>query len=176
MRADVINTTNKWSEAIGAEYIIMNMCTYLSDGNPERRKDSLTWICENKAAIEKCEHAPMIKPLILCLTDRSGPIRVLADEAIVTTMGYVGFGAFSESIRDLKPAVQQTVRPLLEKAKNKAVAANPDSASMMEDDADEPKAASGPTKKVVARPGTTAATRNTTKTVPGKSLGASSAS
>ncbi len=37
----------------------------------------------------------------------------------------------------------------------------------MDDDADEPKgaAASGPTKKAVARPGTGAASRNTTKAV-----------
>ena len=166
MRADVISTTNKWSEAIGAEHIINNMCTYLTDGNPEMRNDSLKWICANKAAIVNCEHATMVKPLIMCLNDKSGPIRTMADEAIVTVMGHIGFSPFQEGIRDLKPAVQQTVRPLLEKAKQKAIAANPDAAGM-DDDADDPKgaAASGPTKKVVAKSGTAAASRNTTKAV-----------
>jgi hypothetical protein len=106
MRADVIATTNKWSEAIGAEHIINNMCTYLEAGNPELRHDSLKWICENKAAIAKCEHATMIKPLIMCLTDKSGPIRTMAEEIIVATMNYVGFSPFQEGIRDLKTAVQ----------------------------------------------------------------------
>lgn len=55
LRADVIASANKWAEAIGAEYIIMNMCTYLEAGNPELRKDSLTWISENTSAIGKCE-------------------------------------------------------------------------------------------------------------------------
>jgi len=129
MRADVIAQTNKWAEAIGANHVIDNMCTYLTDGNPELRNDSLRWICENKAAIAKCEHREMIKPLIMCLTDRGAPIRTMAEEAIVATMCHVGAAAFQEGIRDLKPAVQQTVRPLLEKAKQKAVLANPEAAA-----------------------------------------------
>ena len=105
MRADVITSTNKWKEAIGPEHVIANMCTYLADGNPELRSDSLKWIVENKAAIAKCDHREMVKPLIVCLTDRSGPIRTMAEEAIVETMTHVGFSAFQEGIRDLKPAV-----------------------------------------------------------------------
>lgn len=145
MRADVIVTVNKWAEAIGDDHIIGNMCTYLADGNPELRNESLKWICEHKAAIAKCEHREMIKPLILCLTDRSGPIRTMADEAIVATMGYVGFAAFMDGIKDLKPAVQQTVRPLLEKAKAKAVVANPGVA--IEEEKEAPAAASKPAAK-----------------------------
>mmetsp|Transcript_39875 Transcript_39875/g.52186 ORF Transcript_39875/g.52186 Transcript_39875/m.52186 type:complete len:307 (-) Transcript_39875:3172-4092(-) len=136
MRADVITSVNKWSEAIGAEHVIANMCTYLTDGNPELRSESLKWICENKAAIAKCEHREMVKPLIMCLTDRSGPIRTMADEAIVATMSHVGFAAFQDGIRDLKPAVQGTVKPLLDKAKAKAIAANPNAAAA--DDEDDP--------------------------------------
>ena len=82
------------------------MCTFLTDGNPEMRSESLKWICAHKAAIAKCEHQPMIKPLIMCFTDRSGPIRTMADEAIVEMMTHTGSGAFMEGIRDLKPAVQ----------------------------------------------------------------------
>ena len=106
MRADVIATADKWSDAIGAEHIINNMCTYLSDGNPEIRMESLKWIAAHKEAIERCEHQAMIKPIILCLTDKKGEIRTLADEAIVTLIGHVGFSPFQEGIRDLKPAVQ----------------------------------------------------------------------
>lgn len=164
MRADVVATANKWSDAIGPEIVIQNMCTYLTDGNPEIRLENLRWICAHKDAIAKCEHQPMIKPLILCLTDRSGPIRVLADEAIVSTMGSVGFGPFGEGIKDLKPAVQGTVRPLLEKAKAKAITANPDAA----DDDMEEEVQAAPAKaatKAGARGGAAAATK---KAVPGK--------
>jgi len=155
MRADVIATANKWSEAIGAEHVINNMCSYLSDGNPELRTESLKWICDNKGAIPKCEHNEMIKPLIMCLTDKSGPIRTMAEEAIVATMSCVGFAAFQDGIRDLKPAVQQTVKPLLDKAKQKAVTSNPESAAA--EVADEAPQAAAASKKVVGKPAAAAA-------------------
>ena len=106
MRADVIVTADKWSEAIGAEHVIQCMCTYLTDGNPEMRNECLKWICDNKAAIAKCDHKEMVKPLIICMTDKSGPIRTMTEELIVVTMGYAGFSPFQEGIRDLKPALQ----------------------------------------------------------------------
>lgn len=171
MRADVITVANKWSEAIGAEHIINNMCTYLSEPNPELRTESLKWICENKAAIAKCEHNEMIKPLILCLTDKSGPIRTMAEEAIVAAMSSLGFAPFQEGIRDLKPAVQQTVKPLLDKAKQKAVIANPDAAATAAEVVEEPvQAAAGPTKKVVAKPGAGAAAAGSKSAALGKTM------
>lgn len=150
MRADVVTSVNKWKEAIGAEHVINNMCTYLPDGNPELRNDSLKWIVENKAAIAKCEHREMVKPLIICLTDRSGPIRTMADEAIVETITHVGFAPFQEGIRDLKPAVQGTVKPLLDKAKAKAIAANPNAVSQ-EVEEEAPAATTAAAKTTVSR-------------------------
>ena len=64
----------------------------------------------------------MYKPLIACLTDRSGKIRTLAEQVIVLVMGFTGAGPFTSGIKDLKPAVQNSVRPLLEKAKAKCIA------------------------------------------------------
>ena len=55
MRQDVIATADKWKESIGAEHIINSMCTYLGDGNPELRSESLKWINANKASISKCD-------------------------------------------------------------------------------------------------------------------------
>ncbi len=94
MRADVIATAGKWSEAIGAEYVINDMCTYLEKGNPELRKASLTWINEHKDAIAKCDHPPMVKPLIHCLNDRAKEIRENAEAAIVSVMTLTGFSPF----------------------------------------------------------------------------------
>ena len=105
MRADVIATASKWGEAIGAEHVINDMCTYLEKGNPELRKASLTWICEHKDAIQKCDHPAMVKPLVHCLNDRAKEIRVMADDVIVSVMTFSGFAPFQDGIRDLKPAV-----------------------------------------------------------------------
>ena len=48
----------------------------------------------------------MIKPLLMCLTDKKGEIRKMAEEVIVTLMGYTGAARFKEYLQDLKPAVQ----------------------------------------------------------------------
>lgn len=107
----------------------------------------------------------MIKPLVLCLTDKSGPIRVAADQVIVAVMSQVGFGAFEEQVRSLKPAIASTVRPLLEKAKAKAIAANPSAASMAEEE-DAP----APTKKPAVAKKTATASRTSTKETASKTM------
>lgn len=156
MRADVIATADKWSDAIGPEFVINSMCTYLETGNPVMRTDILKWIVAHKSAIIKCEHPLMIKPFLACLTDKTPEIRGLADEVIVATMSIVGFGPFSEGIKDMKPAVQGTVRPLLEKAKQKAITANPSAAmAEPEEDVKGPSATKKPIKGGAAASKTT---------------------
>lgn len=105
MRADVLATAEKWAEAIGSELVMNLMCGYLSDGNPELRENSLAFMLSHKEDIQKMEHAAMYKPLIACLTDRSGKIRTLAEQVIVIVMGFTGAGPFTSGIKDLKPAV-----------------------------------------------------------------------
>ena len=120
VRADVISSVNKWAEAIGPEPVINQLVAPLAEGNPEYRDESLKWVVAHKEAIPKCDHAIMIKPLITCLTDKKGDIRRMAEEVIVVVMGFVGYARFQEGMQDLKPAVVQAVKPILEKAKGKA--------------------------------------------------------
>lgn len=166
MRADVIVQCDKWAEAIGAERVIDGMCTFLAEGNPEMRTECLKWIGAHKDAIKKCDHQAMVKPLILCLTDRSGPIRNMAEEVIVSAMASVGFGVFQEGTKDLKPAVKSSVKPYLDKAKQKCIAANPDAAAdeEMEDAAPAPQAAAAASR---AKPGAKAAPTKAVAKAPG---------
>jgi hypothetical protein len=61
----------------------------------------------------------MVKPLVDCLLDKVSKIRQQAEEVIVEVMSMTGFEPFSRVAKDLKTAVQQQVRPILEKAKSK---------------------------------------------------------
>jgi hypothetical protein len=67
----------------------------------------------------------MCKPLVECLNDKTPAIRNLADEVILSVMPLTGYQPFQTAISSLKPAVQQTIKPLLEKIKNKAGAMAP---------------------------------------------------
>ena len=64
-------------------------------------------------------------------------------------MKETGFNPFREAITDLKPAVQKTVRPMLDKAKAKVGSAAPANDEEMEEAKPAPaaKAKSGPTTK-----------------------------
>jgi hypothetical protein len=61
----------------------------------------------------------MVKPLVDCLLDKVSKIRQQAEEVIVEVMSMTGFEPFSRVAKDLNTAVQQQVRPILEKAKSK---------------------------------------------------------
>lgn len=57
----------------------------------------------------------------------------MAEEIIVEVMTYTGFEPFSKVCKDLLTAVQQAVRPILEKAKAKCGSAMPSSVDPKEE-------------------------------------------
>ena len=114
---------NKWAESIGAETVVTYACAQLEQENPELREEGLKWILAHKDAIKNSDHTLMVKPLVDCLLDKVSKIRQQAEEIIVEVMSMTGFEPFSRVAKDLKTAVQQQVRPILEKAKSKCGAA-----------------------------------------------------
>jgi|APSaa5957512535_1039671.scaffolds.fasta_scaffold43357_3 hypothetical protein len=47
VRTEVVNATNKWAEAIGADAIINKMADQLNVENPESRTEIFKWILEH---------------------------------------------------------------------------------------------------------------------------------
>ena len=78
LRADVVTSIDKWSDAIGPENVINQLVLEITTGNPEYRDESLKWMTAHKDAIPKCDHSVMIKPLITALTDKKGEIRTMS--------------------------------------------------------------------------------------------------
>jgi len=109
---------NKWSEAITPEFVINYLTVTIQTENPELRTEGLKWITENKDSIKDADTKEMIKPLIACLTDKSKAVREASENLIITVMPLVGYQAFMANMKDFLPAVQQTLKPILEKCKN----------------------------------------------------------
>ena len=86
--------------------------------NPELRTEGLKWITENKDSIKSADTKEMIKPLIACLTDKSKAVREASENLIMIVMPIVGYQAFLTNTKDYVQAVQQTLKPILEKIKN----------------------------------------------------------
>jgi cytoskeleton-associated protein 5 len=106
---------NKWSAAIGPENIINHIGKVIEKDNPEIRLVLLEWMLEHKKDIPNCESASFPKPLIECLQDKAPAIRGAAEKVMVEILPLSGPGPFKKLMKDLKPAVQNSIKPLIEK-------------------------------------------------------------
>lgn len=117
VRADVVAAMNKWKDAMGAENVINQLSAVLAIENPEARGESFKWIIENKDSILSCDTSSLVKPLTMCLTDKAKEIREQSALVILIVMPIVGYQAFVNSQADMKVAIKQTLKPILEKLK-----------------------------------------------------------
>jgi hypothetical protein len=105
--------------------------------NPEARTEIFAWILKNQDAIKESETKAMVKPLVTCLTDKSKEIRFLCEKTICCVMPLTGHSDFYASLKDMKQAVQQTLKPVLDKIK--AVCMTSASAPKEEEQEEEPE-------------------------------------
>ena len=91
--------------------------------NPEARTEGLKFILLHETSIKDADTKEMVKPLVACLTDRAKAIRELAESVIKVVMPLVGHGKFLEATKDRPTAVQQTLKPILEKIKSQVASA-----------------------------------------------------
>jgi hypothetical protein len=81
----------------------------------------LDWILKNKDFISKSNLEDFPKALISCIQDKIPAIRSLAEAVIVEVVPFAGAAPFRKIITsDLKPAVQNTVKPVFEKCLSKS--------------------------------------------------------
>jgi cytoskeleton-associated protein 5 len=122
VRADVVAAMDRWASECGAELIITIGGPTVSLDNPELRSEMLQWIIKNKDSIKLCTPEALkdlCKPLVECLTDKTPAIRNFADEVMSNVMPLTGYAPFQAVLSSLKPAVQQSIKPVLEKVKAK---------------------------------------------------------
>ena len=104
VRADVVASMEKLSEAIGPESVVQITCVHLELENPELREEGFKWIIEHKEGIKGADHSVMFKPLICCLMDKTSKVRQSAEEVIIEVMAFTGIEPFHKQLKDLKPA------------------------------------------------------------------------
>lgn len=115
-----IEAIDKWAAAIGPETLIGDMGKVIVKENPEIRLVLLEWILKNKESIPKCEIAELPKPLVACLQDKAPAIRTMAEQVIIEVIPFTGPSPFNKIVKDLKPAVQNSVKQIMEKCVSQA--------------------------------------------------------
>jgi len=110
---------DKWADTNGPESLINYLIPLLAQENPELRTEGLTWIKKNNDSIKLGDVKEFVKPLVACLSDKSPVIRQMVESVIEEVMPITGYLPFQGVLKDLKPAVQNAIKPILEKVKNK---------------------------------------------------------
>ena len=70
---------------------------------------------KNKESISKSSLEDFPKALVSWIQDKIPAIRSLAEEVIIEVIPFAGAAAFRKIVSDLKPAIQNTVKPQIEK-------------------------------------------------------------
>ena len=124
LRADAMTTINKWAEEAGVDIIIIHSSSQLCIDNPELRGELLTWLLDHKDKFKEPEMKNVVKEYIqgtlACLQDRAAPIRVKAESLFAEVVECIGFDQFSPFLKDIKPAVMNTLNPIFDRYRHKA--------------------------------------------------------
>ena len=68
---------------------------------------------KKKDFIPKAELGSLPKALVSCLQDKAPKIRGMTELVIVEVLPHTGPAGFKKILKDLKPAVQNTVKPII---------------------------------------------------------------
>lgn len=113
--------------------------------------ESLKWVLEHKEDMCKADHSVMAEPLTNCLIDKDSKVRKEAEKVILLVMPFTGYEPFNRTVMKFKPAQQQDVKKILEKAKKESgPAAAP--VAVTQEEAKIPDAKKVGTKKADAKP------------------------
>ena len=115
LRDDVVICIDKWISKVDFSSVVIYFPTYLKQDNFEMRTEILKIIMRNKESFIKCDLKEFVNPLLLCLQDKTISIRTVAEEIIAFTLKNLSINAYYNSLKDFKPAIVNSIKPLLDK-------------------------------------------------------------
>ena len=122
LRADAVTAVSKWAEEAGTELVISFMAAPLAQENPEQRTELLNWLLEHKDKFKEVDMKVFIQPTLSCLQDKSAPIRQKGEIFFAEVVEIVRFDSFQPFLKDIKPAVMNTLNSIFDKYRHKAPA------------------------------------------------------
>jgi len=124
VREDVVVCIDHWINKVGFENVVIFLPSFLKQDNFEMRTELLKIILKNKDSFIKSDLKEFINPLLLCLQDKTISIRNLSEEVIVSTLRSVSINVYFNVLKDFKPAIVNTIKPILDKYKGGVIEDN----------------------------------------------------
>ena len=125
LRQDAIAAIDKWAKEAGPESIIQFSAATLQQENPELRSELINWLLAHKENLRNCELEPFIPSLLMCLQDRVAGIRNGGELLFAEVIGMVGFDAVTPHLKDIKPAIINTLKPIIDKYRTQSAVEEP---------------------------------------------------
>lgn len=110
-----------WGEAIGPESLFPYFPDRLRNESPELRCDLLAWMVTAVTKHEgllnnpKIELKPFIPHLLACLGAKEPSVRGVSEKFVALVIPTIGTAPFSIVMKDLKPGVVKSIKPIIEK-------------------------------------------------------------
>ena len=125
LRQDAIAAIDKWAKEAGPEAIIQYSAATLQQENPELRSELINWLLAHKDNLKNCELEPFLPALLMCLQDRVAGIRNGGELLFAEVIAIVGFDTVTPHLKDIKPAIVNTLKPVIDKYRTQTAAEDP---------------------------------------------------
>lgn len=159
-RTPALATLTAMATAVGGiEPMIPSFGVCLAGPNPMLRATLIAWLVEQFAEVDtvRMDLTPLMGPIISCVEDRSADVRKQATAILPTVVASVGFDFAMDATSKLKPAMKQTVIPLIQAARSAApIPASTSSSSTASAPVSAPPT---PAKATTSRPASVASVR-----------------
>ena len=110
---------DKWVEFTGVETLIIYFPNFLKNENVEMRIEIMKFIQKYNEKLPKNIAENLYKELmdglLMCLQDRSNNVRSMAEEIIKLSLEYVPLENYYKKAKDYKPAIENSLKQILDK-------------------------------------------------------------
>ena len=118
IRTETLAALDKFAVEIGSESVINITFPLLNQENPELRQTLIPWIIKNQESLSKVDLRSYVGIVLSILQDRIKEIRNLGERLLEKCIGEIGAGPYISALKDLKPAIQKNLSPIIQKYSN----------------------------------------------------------
>ena len=122
LREDCQSCLDKWVEFTGFDTVIIYFPPFLKTDNVDIRTEILCFIRKYKEKFNKIlgetVFKDMVNPLLYCLQDRSSSVRLLAEDILKFSLGFINMRNYESKLKDFKPAIQKDLKLILNRIQN----------------------------------------------------------
>ena len=115
IRQEAQTCLEKIGSEVGQDVIVSAALTFLVQESPEMRTEIINLALKHSDCFGKVDIKSNIGNILAALQDRSKEIRTNAEKLVEKCIGVVGTAPFLNAVKDLKPAIQKDLKPLISK-------------------------------------------------------------